>query len=625
MTMAVSPAAPTANLLLEAALAYTARGWPVLPLHGTTEGRCTCGNATCGKSAGKHPRIVTGKEHEAASTDPATVRGWWSRWPDSNVGIVTGPASGLVVLDVDGDAGLQTLAQLEQRLGSMPPTLCSRTGSGGFHYLFRHPGEGHRVVNRAHSLGRCLDIRGNGGLFVLPPSAHRSGRGYEWIACDGVELAPFDWLGRALELADQDRAATPAANVVPFRQPEREQVLRRAAAYLQKMSPAVSGEHGHDTTWSAALAVIRGFGLSTDEGYGLLAQEYNPRCAPPWSERELRHKVESAAADARTPWGYLLLADRTRAERSGPQPVPDELPDPPAWLDEVPPLGEPPGDRPSAGRTLLGFLPATGEVARWLGSQAGKEGKAEEIAKEIPEGLLSEWRAGIEVGEGGTVLSRPEGITTALYQRVRRYLKHEEQEILPTDPEAALGVRVVRLVRRPVLDRATYDLTLEHTATGVQAELRRLVGADLGSYKTVRDRAIEAGLVLLPPGKRTKGAWNDMLATAVAAATVETLDPEESITFAIREQIREILANTDRGETQDELRRGKVVIADGCVYILPKWLVSQARLKLQDDHPERVHIIDAAASLGMRELRPLLEKDGSRPRVWAFPWPLQED
>src|SRR5690242_19263286 len=88
--------------IVEIALEYAARGWPVFPLHSIQAGACTCGKTPCG-SAGKHPHTAHGVKD--ASTSDYVIRGWWTRWQDANVGIATGVASGLVVLDVDPDHG----------------------------------------------------------------------------------------------------------------------------------------------------------------------------------------------------------------------------------------------------------------------------------------------------------------------------------------------------------------------------------------------------------------------------------------------------------------------------------------------------------------------------------------
>jgi hypothetical protein len=70
--------------------------------------------------------------------------------------------------------------------------------------------------------------------------------------------------------------------------------LRRASAYLAEVEPAISGSGGHDTTYRAACSLVVGFDLSADDAFGLLWNEYNPRCSPPWSEKEIWHKVWSA-------------------------------------------------------------------------------------------------------------------------------------------------------------------------------------------------------------------------------------------------------------------------------------------------------------------------------------------
>ncbi len=121
-----------------AALAYARRGWAVLPCHHPTPGGCSCANAHCASPA-KHPRTRRGP-HDA-TTDLRTIRRWWWRWPNANVGLRTGAVSGLVVLDVDPDHGGEaSLAELVGAYASLPPTLEVRTGGRGRPPLLRPPG-----------------------------------------------------------------------------------------------------------------------------------------------------------------------------------------------------------------------------------------------------------------------------------------------------------------------------------------------------------------------------------------------------------------------------------------------------------------------------------------------------
>jgi len=125
---------------------------------------------------GKHPRTEHGLKD--ATIDEATIFGWWRRWPGANVGIVTGMASGLLVLDIDPrHGGVESLALLEREHGSLPETAEVSTGGGGRHILFLHPG--FRVKNRANMMPG-VDVRGDDGYIVAPPSLHASGRRYEW-------------------------------------------------------------------------------------------------------------------------------------------------------------------------------------------------------------------------------------------------------------------------------------------------------------------------------------------------------------------------------------------------------------------------------------------------------------
>lgn len=164
---------------LAAALEYAARGWAVLPCHSPARtGRCSCGRGDCASPA-KHPRLIRGLRD--ASTEPRDIEGWWRRWPSANVAVRTGAASGIVVLDVDPrHGGERSLEALVAEHGGIPGAGLVATGGGGRHLYLAHPGP--RVPNDAgRRLGPGLDIRGDGGYVLAPPSRHASGTSYEWL------------------------------------------------------------------------------------------------------------------------------------------------------------------------------------------------------------------------------------------------------------------------------------------------------------------------------------------------------------------------------------------------------------------------------------------------------------
>ena len=110
--------------------------------------------------------------------------------------IVTGAVSGLVVVDIDpAHGGKDSLHQLERSHGPLPATLEALSGGGGRHLYFTHPGG---VVHNRVGLAPGIDLRGDGGLIVAPPSVHPGGGRYRWAPKRGlgeVEPAPLPaWL-----------------------------------------------------------------------------------------------------------------------------------------------------------------------------------------------------------------------------------------------------------------------------------------------------------------------------------------------------------------------------------------------------------------------------------------------
>jgi hypothetical protein len=142
------------------------------------------------------------------AADIAQVRQWWRRWPEANVGVITGAVSGLVVLDVDPrNCGEKSLAELEGIHGPLHRTIESLTGGGGQHLYFRHPA----TVVPCGSVAPGLDVKADGGLVVCPPSGHVSGRDYVWEPGCSPDEALLADLPPWLEGMIRDSAPLPAS------------------------------------------------------------------------------------------------------------------------------------------------------------------------------------------------------------------------------------------------------------------------------------------------------------------------------------------------------------------------------------------------------------------------------
>ena len=204
---------------LEAALAYARLGWRVIPIHSPLrDGGCTCGKANCG-AAGKHPRIKAWQQD--ASADPDQIRTWWTQWPEANVGLLMGQASGVIAIDVDPrNGGSETIEKLQSEHRGLPKTVTALSGGGGVHFLFAAPSRPVQKNSNGDTLGRGVDLQGEGSLIVVAPSRHKSGGVYKWA--DGrapweCELAPLPaWVLALVDARQQQRrAAKPTLATLP--------------------------------------------------------------------------------------------------------------------------------------------------------------------------------------------------------------------------------------------------------------------------------------------------------------------------------------------------------------------------------------------------------------------------
>lgn len=143
------------NIMLNAALMYEANGWSVIPL----------------RPREKTP-LFAWAEFQKRRATPEEIKKWWNDSPTANIGIVTGSVSGIAVVDLDGPTGIRNGISL-----SLPNTLTSLTGAG--RQLFYKYREG--ICNSASEVAEKVDVRGEGGYVVAPPSVHPNGKRYQWL------------------------------------------------------------------------------------------------------------------------------------------------------------------------------------------------------------------------------------------------------------------------------------------------------------------------------------------------------------------------------------------------------------------------------------------------------------
>ncbi len=243
---------------MRAALDCLGRGWAAIPV----------------ESGGKRP-LVRWESFQNRLPTKQEVEDWFGRWPEANLGIVTGAVSGLVVLDIDPrHGGADSLKRLETEHGALPETVEAVTGGGGRHLYFAHPGGS--VPNKV-ALAPGVDLRGDGGLVVAPPALHASGRRYAWRAAHrpgDVPLAPMpEWLS-TLTRRDKAHSGHPLAHW---------RALVRQGVAEGERNNTIASLTGHLLWHEVDPEVI----------LELLLCWNRVRCRPPLADEEVARTVES--------------------------------------------------------------------------------------------------------------------------------------------------------------------------------------------------------------------------------------------------------------------------------------------------------------------------------------------
>ena len=273
------------NELLDAALLYASMGWRVFPL----------------KPRSKSPATVHG--FKDATTDAGQIRAWWTQNPAYNVGIATG--DGLVVIDVDDKPknlvqGSDMLRDWEYEHGHLSETVTAISGTGGTHYYYD---VGDVSVPSSQSATLFIDLRGDGGYIVAPPSIHPdTGEPYMWdiepsldnppAKASTVEKRCLDWIYANRGTAGKTGAAKPHIEQVHEGEGRNN--------YLYKMGCAIRAQGADDTTISIYLTQVN-------------AQT----CKPPLDVDELAKTIDSIC---KLPVGMSDEAKQAKAKSNAGRP-----------------------------------------------------------------------------------------------------------------------------------------------------------------------------------------------------------------------------------------------------------------------------------------------------------------
>lgn len=241
-----------------AASDYLKRGWSVIPLRPGT----------------KLPAIRW-ELYQQRCAGAEELNRWFARWPSINIGIVTGRISGLVVLDLDRrHGGFDSLAALERLHGPLPETVEVETGGGGRHLYFALPPVPLR--NKA-GLAAGIDLRGEGGMVVAPPSLHPSGNPYRWRPGHEPDALPLAVLPRwLLQLASD----APPGRGHPL-------------AHWRELVRTGVEEGRRNTTIASFAGHLLWHGVDSDVVTELLLCWNRVRCRPPLDDEEVVRVVAS--------------------------------------------------------------------------------------------------------------------------------------------------------------------------------------------------------------------------------------------------------------------------------------------------------------------------------------------
>jgi len=233
--------------------------------------------------------LVKWKEFQSRLPTKEEVTSWFTQWPDASIGVVTGPISDLVVFDLDS----QKAFDYAKAQGGFPETVRVKTGKGE-HVWVKHPGF---FIKPDVNKKLDMDIRGDGGFVVAPPSFHGSGNQYQWIignALGEIEIAPCSpWMEKYLK----DNATGKKKEVAKKSAPPKKSTLNQKPAETNEIADIIKNgcEQGHRNHTATKLI---GSLIKTNKDRDVaweLTKLWNSKNKPPLAESELKGTFDSIA------------------------------------------------------------------------------------------------------------------------------------------------------------------------------------------------------------------------------------------------------------------------------------------------------------------------------------------
>ena len=233
-------------MIRDYALAYAKKGISVMPIDPKS----------------KRPCLDTWLELQNRVATEEEINYWFERWPNANVGIITGKISGIFVVDIDTQE-MSATAGLD-----LPPTPTVKTARG-WHYYYKHPG---KPIGNSADKNSHIDTRGDGGFVVAPPSVHATGHIYEWVLTD-----------------------------VPFAEVPKWVYEKNSGK--KDWNLKIKGASQGDRNNTAAEIAGKLLGVHKESEWDFAWEQlvlWNQRNAPPLEEKELRATFESIARKEKT-------------------------------------------------------------------------------------------------------------------------------------------------------------------------------------------------------------------------------------------------------------------------------------------------------------------------------------